>query len=201
MGVAPGPIQCEPSLVQARPLPRSLNWVSRAENELVNEWAQRQAPQRASVSGSHTRPTHTHEDGHARPSSDAPTATRGKMLGVVHVPLSCASVPFPANRSSGTVLRPAPGQSLPSHTPVGEEYYKALRSAWQRADVRPAMHIPERADSEDLEDSLILDCIDDTVGDKFDPLVPLDHMIDLLTVEWEEEGLYELERRRAEQNP
>ncbi|KAG8344475.1 hypothetical protein TRVL_04694 [Trypanosoma vivax] len=56
-----------------------------------------------------------------------------------HVPLTCASVVFPQNRSSG-IIYSDPGRDLEkTGIPVGQEYFRALQSAWRNEASMPMM--------------------------------------------------------------
>ncbi|CAD2221285.1 hypothetical protein AGDE_17034 [Angomonas deanei] len=76
---------------------------------------------------------------------------------------------------------------------MGEEYFNALSTAWRS---NAQHHQRNEINEEDLDDSYIFDCIEEYSGPAMTPAVPLLYMIDLLTPQWEEEGLYEVARRR-----
>lgn len=95
--------------------------------------------------------------------------------------------------------------SFQDDIPCGEAFYYALRFHWRRqappgsAAAAEVALLPPLPDEEDLDDSLIMDCVCDDYKGVLDPPVPLSYIVDCLVPEWEDEGLFEITRKREAQ--
>nr|CCC50237.1 conserved hypothetical protein [Trypanosoma vivax Y486] len=118
-----------------------------------------------------------------------------------HVPLTCASVVFPQNRSSG-IIYSDPGRDLEkTGIPVGQEYFRALQSAWRNEGIyandgkdkgQCTRSVRPPVDISCLDESDIEEAIEDAVGTLLQPPVPLSFMVsNVLVPQWELGGLYD----------
>lgn len=133
------------------------------------------------------------------------------------IPLQCATAPFPQYRTTGNSLVATAATTTTAAAavsgeeghggapdtvtdlPVGVAYYNALRSLWRRESVVavPPLSPSSEMEREEVLSDAILDALDvDIVVYAFSAPVPLQRLVSLANVAWEDEGLYdELQRR------
>lgn len=149
-------------LSAAEALHSQTSWLSRTESALTHEWQ---------------------------------IGRKNQQLGVIstspHVPLTCAAVEFPANRSSGNLYTTKDSAEV-TEIPVGKDFFLALRSFWRmESKEEKERQSPHSFDSSDFDDSFIIDNLDNPVGPVMDPPVPLSYMVtEVLVPQWQGCGMY-----------
>lgn len=109
-----------------------------------------------------------------------------------HVPLTCAGVPFPANRTSGVIHGDDTRELWGEGLPVGKSYFLALQSSWRSGGSQHRRFPLPPVNPLDLNESAIERAIEETVGQPLQPPVPLSFMVsDILVPQWEVNGLYD----------
>ncbi|KAF8296756.1 hypothetical protein TcYC6_0086170 [Trypanosoma cruzi] len=140
------------------------SWLSTTESALTNEWKAGKKRQQMGVSSTSPR-----------------------------VPLTCPSVPFPANRSSGIWHASADDRET-LEIPVGKDFFLALRAAWRKEPPTAERHkIPPPTDPRDLDEDYICFAIEEPVGNVMSPPVPLSYMVsEILVPQWTVDGLFDV---------
>ncbi|ESL11355.1 hypothetical protein TRSC58_00896 [Trypanosoma rangeli SC58] len=164
-----GLISAVPTDVRPTPLPAAeavvarSSWISATESALTREWQAGRERQRMGVA------------------STSP-----------HIPLTCAVVPFPANRSSGIWHTTVDDRAIPE-IPVGKDFFSALRSAWRKgAPADERQEFSSDSDACHSYSNTALYVVEDPYAGVMSPPVPLWYAVsEVLVPQWTEEGLFD----------